>query len=193
MGWVVTAIAVSAGASIHASNVAGAAQRSAMARQQADMGFSIAFNEEVTRVEQTKAQIGFEQEFNRRLEAYNDVRSQQLAVVGYQGRTMDSLSNIIKADEKQWEYDTMVMEINNNINQKSIAIGNMQSTLGMSSQIAGLNASMAASKSAQTWGNIATVAGAGAQAGMYNAKYGGGSGGGSDGGSSGGTWGDGIN
>ena len=159
MAWVMTAVAVvGAGASIVSSNQAAAAQRDAMSRQQADLGFSISFNEEATRLEQTKADIGFAQEFNNRLEAYNDIRSQQMSIAGYQGRTVDSMSKIMEADEKQWEYDSKIMEINNELNKKAIAIGNMQQTLGMSSTISGLEASKSASRTAQTWSNISTVA-----------------------------------
>ena len=163
MAWVaIGAMAVSAGVSIMGANASAAAQRSAMAKQQADLGFALSFNEESTRLEQQKADIGFAQQFNQRLQAYNQIRSQQMAVAGYQGRTVDSMRNIMAADEKQWEYDTKVMEITNELNKKTIAISNLQSTLGMTNQINGLELSKDASKTAQTWNNIATVAQTGA-------------------------------
>ena len=71
---------------------------------------------------------------------------------------MDSISRIQQADEKRWEYDNTVMEINNNINKYSIAINGLQQSLGMNNQISGLDLAKQASKSAQTWNNISTVA-----------------------------------
>ena len=169
MAWVaVGAMVVSAGVSIHSSNVQGAQQRKAMSQQQANLQFASTFNKELTQTEQLKADIGFAQDFNRRLEQYNDLRSTQLAAVAYQGRTMDSISRIQQADEKRWEYDNTVMEINNNINKYSIAINGLQQSLGMNNQISGLDLAKQASKSAQTWNNISTATNAAAAgASMY--------------------------
>ena len=77
------------------------------------------YNEERAKA---KANIDYSSEFLQRLEGYNMVRGQQIALVGYQGRTIDSVKGVQEAGEADYNYDIEISKINKDLLESNITI-----------------------------------------------------------------------
>lgn len=170
MSWVVTGVAVAGTAvSIMGNNAAAANQKAQIAQQQYNQRMQISFNEEAIKTEIGQIDLNFDQQYMQRLESYNQLRGTQLVGVGYQGRTMSSISAVQKADDLDFEYDNKIDEMNRNLSKKAAEIGMSQQNLGLQRDIASGDMAKSAVSNAAKWQNIgAVMQGAGTAAMAYN-------------------------
>ena len=170
MAWVVVGVAVTGTAvSIMGNNAAARNQKAQIAQQQYNQRVQMSFNEEAIKTEIGQIDLNFDQQYMQRLESYNQMRNTQLVGVGYQGRTMSSISAVQKADDLDFEYDNKIDEMNRNLSKKAAEIGISQQNLGLQRDIASGDMAKSAVANAAKWQNIgAVMQGASTSALAYN-------------------------
>jgi hypothetical protein len=164
---VMGALIVGAGVSILGNAQQSRDQQILLNKQKYDSEQKMAFNAEILKTEMNKADIGFAQDFGKRLDTYNHVRNTQLVTAGYQMRTMDSYSDIQRADDYNYEYDNKLAEMELDLNKKSIEVSIAADNLGLTSDMASADLAISATKNNQMWNDISTLTSAGTSYAKY--------------------------
>lgn len=127
----------------------GRIERSNAQMEANNRAFNMSFNEEVMSFNVAATDLNFQVNYMQRLEGYNKVRDSQLTTIGYQGRTVDSLSGVKAAQDDAFEYDNKVDELNREMSQISLSLAHTQNNLNMQRDQESTYSVITASKAAQ--------------------------------------------
>lgn len=167
MSWIMAAVSIGAGVGVAGTQAQAEQQKGQMEAQKTQLAIEGEFAEAQADVQKEKLGINFAKQWGERLQAYNTFRNQQITAIGYQGRTIDSVSNIQKSDRERLEFDRKMQDIHRSLETKALDIQSMQAQLGIQAEQRGLDDAQKATQTAANW----QMASQAVQAGTSYARY----------------------